>query len=233
MKTYLVSLPLMLITSLSFAAEVNPVSLRIGDNGINCELVWTNCACSSVPIYEVLVCNTPAGPWEHVSWITNATSFVFPNTNQARFFRIFWQTNDSRLFDFALYATNLTCPVITGWFNLDFPAPNQYHTFPISGSYHFVEGPCYTYLWSLYRRSGSFCWYNSYTDGNHSSVHLTLSCGADPTFFTGTSHATTNSSGCIVTQISGDAWQDGVAGSSHIGTFIANSSTGLNFPPQP
>ncbi len=222
MKTRLILLQLTLLSALCLGSEANPRSLGITRQGNTCKLSWSNSACSSVPICQVLGANTPDGIWEHVAWLTNTASFALPATNQARFFRICWHTNDIRLFNFSQYGTNQTCPVVTGWFSLEFVAPNQYHAHPVAGTFLFKEGPCDNL--QAYTNSGSFCWYNSYTDAAHSTVLLTLRCGANPAFLTGTFRTTLNDAGCPVTQIYGDAWQDGFAGPTRVGTFIANSS---------
>ncbi len=222
MKTLLVLLQLTLLSALGLGSEANPRSLRITRDGNSCQLGWSNSPCSSVPICQLLGATTPDGVWEHVAWLTNTASFALPNTNQVRFLRLCWHTNDTRLFNFSLYTTNPTCPAVTGWFSLEFVAPNPYHAYPVAGTFVFKEGHCADL--PSFARSGSFCWYNSYTDATHSSVYLTLRCGADPAFLTGSIWTTLNAAGCQVTQIFGDVWQEGFYGADRFGTFTANSS---------
>ena len=96
-------------------------------------LVWSNLLCTSTPVYEVLRADSVTGPWQHVAYVTNDSSYTLANLvppqSSAAFYQIAWIKDTPITFNYIFeecYDTGFDCiptgyPSVFGTLTFDIP----------------------------------------------------------------------------------------------------------------
>ena len=181
------------------------------------QLTWTNHLCTTRPVYEVLMANSPTGTWAHVAFVTNQTSFITTNpatSGTTRFYKLRWADSAPLELNYEYdEGFGMECPAAIGTLTV------RFSDFPHAGTGAFQLTAC-----SLFdehpegTKQLTGMWYGV------DELALVLERAIDyAVWLEGTIERSDNTSACAFTRYSGIVWMDTIAGPGPIGTFVATA----------
>jgi hypothetical protein len=106
------TLGFILLGLLGVAAASAQVRITSFDYGGH--LAWSNQLCTPRPVYEILWANSPTGSWQHLTFVTNQTSFAttnpWPAGASATFYKLAWVDDEPLSFNYTFFDDGLDCP---------------------------------------------------------------------------------------------------------------------------
>jgi hypothetical protein len=180
------------------------------------QLAWTNHLCTTRPVYEVLMANSPTGTWAHLAFVTNQTSFTTtnpaPGGAAARFYRLRWADSAPLELNYEYdEGLGIGCPAAIGTLSI------RFCDFPQAGTGVFHQTDC-----SLFEEHPegtqqlTGVWYGV------DELALVLERAFDyAVWLEGTMERSDTTSACAFTRYSGIVWMETFSGPGPIGTFVA------------
>jgi hypothetical protein len=176
-------------------------------------LSWTNLLCTTTPIYELLRSQSVTGPWSHVAFVTNNTSYTVSNTvptGSTAFYKLAWTKDTPVTLDYG-FDEGLGSPSITGTLTLDFAS--------LIASWNFVDQGFYDGPHPIGPGSGQI----GYSSDLRTWFVLLHPVIDDTVYLAGTLQSLLGPSGCRYTGYIGDVFHIDVIGTDQIGTFDATT----------
>ena len=174
-------------------------------------LRWTNLLCTTAPVYEVLRAQSVTGPWSHVSFVTNKTSYTLSNaipSGSTAFYKLAWTNDIPTTLDYA-FDEGLGFPSITGTLTLDFSS--------LTASWNFVDEGFYDGPHPIGPGSGLI----GYSSDLRTWFVLLRPVIDDTVYLSGTLQYSSTPSGCQYTAYGGAVFHIDVVGADQIGIFDA------------
>jgi hypothetical protein len=194
------------------AVSISVAQLVITELDRGGTLSWSNRLCTSLPVYEVLRASSPTGTWQHVTFVTNQTSFTLvdlPADNESAFFKLAWVSHAPLEFDY-VFDEGYSHPAVIGRLSFEFISGGGLWAFHET---EFVIDGLHPVGAGRVVRMQFF--------GDLLRVYLEpiLDGGV---YLEGALQSMPDASGCIYTSYTGKAYEaDFSGGGAEIGTFIA------------
>jgi hypothetical protein len=176
-------------------------------------LQWTNLLCTTRPVYEVLRSQSVTGPWTHVAYLTNKTSYTLSNaipTGSTAFYQLAWTSDTPVTLDYN-FDEGFGLPSVIGQITLNFSS--------LTASWNFQEGPLYDD--SSPHPIGTGSGLIAYSSDLRTWFVALRTAMDDAVYLGGFLQSSGTPSGCQYTTYAGGVFYATLSGTDQIGDFVA------------
>ena len=206
MKTLLGILALGVVLQVSCFAQL----VRITQSGRTGTLTWSNALCTTTPIYQIVRSSSVTGPWTHVAYVTNQTTYnilnVIPSGNSA-FYRVAWTNDTPVVMEYVYYEDDF--PAVIGELTLNFAS--------LRASWSFEDTGLSSGIHPVGAGSGPI----GFTSDLRTWAIILRQSFDDSVFISGSLQSSSTGSGCEYSAYSGLAYWVTSFGTEMIGDFVA------------